>query len=215
MDERSVEVASVRWVGERTIAIELQTPDGMVAEPGQFFLIRATVDGEEFARHYTMSSPDADGTFELTVGVDPEGALSPWLATRNPGEQLTVSGPFGTIFYDGEADTSVLAGGPGIGAGLGVAERTVNEGGRTALIALIEGDELPHEERIAALAQTGTPVYLCREESPIQHAVETTMATRPETQWFVFGFRPFAELSRDAIESAGGSSAEAKIESYG
>lgn len=215
MDERSAKIVSITQVGEETVAIELETPDGMVAKPGQFFLIRATVEGEEFARHYTMSSPDAEETFELTVGIDPEGDFSPWLASREPGDLLSITGPFGRIFYDGEPDSAILAGGPGIGAGLGVAERAHRDGGQTTLIARCEPDDLPHERRLATLASSDVPVFICRDERSIASAVSAVMAERPDTQWFVFGFRPFASLARDAIVDAGGVGDDAKIESYG
>lgn len=215
MDDRPVTIAAVRWVGERTIAIELATPEDIDPRPGQFFLVRATVDGEEFARHYTMSSRDAAETFELTVGVDAEGVLSPWLATLEPGDRLRLSGPFGRIYYDDEPISAVLAGGPGVGAGLGVAERAVSDGNETALIAHVGDGDIPHEDRLARLAAGGVPTRVCRDETSIESAVAAIEESLAEPQWFVFGFKPFVELARIAIDTAGGAADMAKIENYG
>lgn len=216
MDEWSVTVRSVRRVGERTVALDLETPAGFRPKPGQFVLVRATIGGEEHARHYTMSSPDADGTFELTVGIDPEGTLSGWLAERAPGDRLRVDGPFGTIYYDGEPSIAVLAGGPGIGAGLGVAERAHREGHRAALIAHPEGEDgLVHGARFATLAAAGVPCYVCRAERTVAAAVGATIDDRPDAAWFVFGFMPFAELAKRAIAAGGGDPSAAAIENYG
>ena len=61
MDETDVTVRAVDTVGPDTIALELDTPDGFEAKPGQFVLVSATVDGEELSRYYTLSSPDEIG----------------------------------------------------------------------------------------------------------------------------------------------------------
>lgn len=215
MDDRPVRIETIRWVGEHTIAIELATPEDIDPRPGQFFLVRATIDGEAFARHYTMSSPDASETFELTIGVDEEGVLSPWLATLEPGDRLRLSGPFGRIYYDDEQVSAVLGGGPGVGAGLGVAERAVADGHQSALIAHVGDGDIPHVDRLGALAAAGVPTMVCRDEASLQSAVSAVQTTLGDPQWFVFGFKPFVELARAAIEAACGTIESAKIESYG
>ncbi|HZD42857.1 MAG TPA: FAD-binding oxidoreductase, partial [Methanomicrobiales archaeon] len=93
MDGTEVEVKSVNDVGQDTISLEIESPRGFEARPGQFLQVAGTVDGEQITRHYTLSSPDADGTFEITVAVDPHGELGPWLAARNAGEAVEIAGP--------------------------------------------------------------------------------------------------------------------------
>lgn len=215
MVETVTTVRSIRWLGDRTFAIDLESPPSFDPKPGQFVLIRATIDGEEYARHYTMSSPEARDTFELTVTVDPTGTLSGWLADREPGERIRIAGPYGQIFYDGEPSIGVLGGGPGIGAGLGVVERAVGDGNDGAIVALLEEDRLIHGPRFGALARAGVPCFVCRSEASFLEAVGSIATDRPGCQWFVFGFKPFAELSKRAMEAAGADPAAAAIENYG
>lgn len=215
MDAVSATVRSVRRVGTRTVAIDVETPADFHIEPGQFVLVSATVDDEEFARHYTMSSPDDDGHFELTVGVDPEGTLSPWLAEREPGDVLDLRGPLGRTFYSGGGDVVVHAGGPGIGAGLGVAERARSEGHSAAMVAWVAGSELVHEDRLGSLVLAGAPVMVCRTDEGYRAAVRAFERDRPDATQFVFGFNPFVERTRQAIRDAGGDPGDARIERYG
>lgn len=215
MQEVGATVRSVRRVGDTTVAIDLETPDGFEIAPGQFVLVMATLEGEEHARHYTMSSADAAGTFEITVGVDPEGTLSTWLADREPGDRLRLRGPLGRTYFDGGGDVVVYAGGPGIGAGLGVAERALVEGFDAAVIAWIGDGELVHADRLGALVRGGTPVRVCRTEAGYRAGVATIEADRPDATRFVFGFNPFVDRTRAAIDAAGGDPASARIERYG
>ncbi|ELZ27347.1 flavodoxin reductase [Halogeometricum pallidum JCM 14848] len=115
--DATVVVTEVRDVGPDTVAIEFETPDGFEADPGQFVKLSGTVDGEEYDRFYTLSSPDVQETFEVTVGLDPEeaGPFSRHLVNLEAGDELGVSGPFGRSYYKGESRVVVLAGGPGIG----------------------------------------------------------------------------------------------------
>ena len=101
MDATQVTVREVTDVGPDTISMTFGTPEGFDADPGEFVLVRATVDGEELARHYTLSSPTVEDAFEITVGIDPDGDLTPWLAEREPGDTLDVEGPFGNVTYEG------------------------------------------------------------------------------------------------------------------
>ncbi len=128
MEGTPVTVESVSEVGPDTVTLELETPDGFDALPGQFVLLRAAPDDEAISRHYTLSSPSVGATFELTVGVDPDGDLSPWLADLEGGETVHVEGPFGRITYEGETDIVAAAGGPGIGPSIAVAEAAQDAG---------------------------------------------------------------------------------------
>ena len=86
MDQTEARVVAVREIGPDDIAIDIETPDGFEARPGQF--VKLTGDGE--SRFYTISSPDVDGSFEVTVEVDPEGTLGPWLAAREPDDTVGI-----------------------------------------------------------------------------------------------------------------------------
>jgi ferredoxin-NADP reductase len=207
MDATQVSVRDVRTVGDDTVALELETPADFDAKPGQFVLIRATVGGEEVSRHYTLSSAGVEETFEITVGIDPEGDLSPWLADREPGDTVTVEGPFGTVFYEDE-DVVLLAGGPGVGPAVGMGERALADGHDVAIV--YQDDSPAHEDRLAALAAGGASVIIT--DGGIDDAVADVV---DRGQVYVFGFREFVDESVAAIDAAGGNSDDAKIENFG
>jgi ferredoxin-NADP reductase len=207
MDATQVSVRDVRTVGDDTVALELETPADFDAKPGQFVLIRATVGGEEVSRHYTLSSAGVEETFEITVGIDPEGDLSPWLADRESGDTVTVEGPFGTVFYEDE-DVVLLAGGPGVGPAVGMGERALADGHDVAIV--YQDDSPAHEDRLAALAAGGASVIIT--DGGIDDAVADLV---DRGQVYVFGFREFVDESVAAIDAAGGNSDDAKIENFG
>ena len=250
----SVTVEAVRDVGPDTIALELRTPAGFDALPGQFVLIRAVpgggdedgdggedVDGggedgdggedaveevdtveegdaadaaesEAVARHYTLASPGVGETFELTVGVDPDGDLSPWLAEREPGDELHVEGPFGTITYEGDVDVVAVAGGPGVGAAVAVAE-AAHEAGHGAAV-VYQDDEPAHLERLERLEAAGVPVSILDvgDDEGLARAISQHV---DDGQLYAFGFTDFVTVVANAIEDAGADPDEAHIENFG
>lgn len=195
-------------VGDRTVAIEVETPSDFEAYPGQFVLIRATVDGEEETGYYTISSPDVEGTFETTVAVDPEGTLGPWLAERRLGEEITVEGPFGDIQYTGDGDALVFARGPGIGPAVGIAERAADAGRDATLV--YGGTEPAHADRLDELEERGITLVLSED---LEAAVDSLDFSGVET--YVFGFQGFVEETKEALEAAGVDLDDVEIESFG
>jgi ferredoxin-NADP reductase len=211
MDATDVRVRSVRSVGPDTVALELDTPPEFDALPGHFVLLRATVDGEDVSRHYTLSSPGVDDTFEITVGVDPTGDLSPWLADREPGDAVTVEGPFGTVVYDPESGGDVVAigGGPGVGPAVAVGEAASAAGNAVAVV--YEDDQPAHQDRLGDLASGGADVTVVT-EAGLEEAVRR-VADRGEV--FVFGFREFLDRVLPALEAAGVDPDDANVENFG
>lgn len=210
MDATDVTVRDVRDVGSDTIAVELATPPEFAAEPGAFVLVRMSVEGEEIARHYTLSSPTVEDTFEITIGIDPDGDLTPALAALDSGDTITIEGPFGNVTYEGEGDVLVLAGGPGVGPAVGIAERARNEGNEAAIVYL---DESPaHEVRLSKLSDGGAAVTLAGDEKAFSKAVAKVADVG---QPYVFGFEAFCHLALDALEDAGADPDDALVESFG
>jgi ferredoxin-NADP reductase len=209
MDATDVTVRSVETVGPDTIALEFETPDGFDARPGQFVLARATIDGDEISRYYTLSSPGVAETFEITVGVDPEGDLSPWLADRQAGDAVTIEGPFGEVYYEDEPSVVVFAGGPGVGPAVGLGEAVASAGNDVSIV--YQDDEPAHEERLSSLSKAGANVAIVGDGALDDVVAEFAGAG----QVYVFGFQEFVEDVRDAIEAAGGDFGTAKVENFG
>ncbi|WP_436343804.1 FAD-dependent oxidoreductase [Natronorubrum sp. FCH18a] len=217
-----VTVESIREVGPETVALELETPEGFDARPGQFVLLRAVprdVDAEEeideddvVMRHYTLSSPAVGETFEITVGIDPDGDLSPWLADLEGGETVHIEGPFGTITYEGDTDVVAVAGGPGVGPAVSIAE-AAHESGHEAVV-VYQDDEPAHVDRLEALEDAGADVAILDEDDSdgLAEAIETHLE---DGQIYAFGFEDFVRFVADTIDDAGGDSDEAQIENFG
>ncbi|MCO8244609.1 MULTISPECIES: FAD-dependent oxidoreductase [unclassified Haladaptatus] len=212
MDGTEVEVKSVSNVGGNTIALEIEAPSDFSARPGQFLQVAGTVDDEEITRHYTLSSPDAEGTFEITVAVDPDGELGPWLAARSAGETVEIAGPFGRSYYEGEPSVVVLAGGPGVGPAVGIGERALAEGGD---VTIVYQDDAPvHEGRLRELEAGGATVVITDEPLPESENARTVLA-RADGQVFIYGFTPFLTEARDVLATVGHDPDEAKSENFG
>ncbi|OVE84398.1 FAD-dependent oxidoreductase [Natronolimnobius baerhuensis] len=223
MDGTPVTVVSVRDVGPETVALDLETPAEFDAAPGQFVLLRAVPgegavddpdDDDVVERHYTLSSPSVADTFEITVGVDPEGDLSPWLADLEGGETVHIDGPFGTITYDGDEDGDVvaIAGGPGVGPAIAIAE-AAHDAGHDAVV-IYQDDAPAHRERLEALADDDVPVELVAgdDREALTDAIETHLEAG---QVYAFGFDAFVTTVAETIEDAGGDADGAHIENFG
>ncbi|PSP85246.1 oxidoreductase [Halobacteriales archaeon QS_1_68_17] len=213
MEQTPVTVAAVREVGPDAVAIELETPPGFRARPGQFVKLSAEVDGGVESRFYTISSPDVTETFEVTVGIDPEGTLAPKLADLAAGETVDVSGPFGNAYYEDEPGVVIVAGGPGVGPAVGIAERAIADGGRAAVV--YQDDEPIHEDRLAALKREGAFVEILAGDDDLAAAIEGALRETGDAQVFVYGFADFLDAATDAVAAAGGSPDQAKVENFG
>jgi 3-phenylpropionate/trans-cinnamate dioxygenase ferredoxin reductase subunit len=211
MDERSLEVAAVRTVGPDSIAIDVETPAAFDAQPGQFVKLTLEVDGEDQSRFYTISSPDVEGTFEMTVGIDPDGEVAPHLADLEAGDSVRISGPFGSDYYEGESRSVLLAGGPGIGPAIGIAERAVADGNDAAVV--YQDDAPIHEDRLDALRESGVTVHVLAGDADLTDAVADV--TGEGGQVFVYGFADFLDNAMAALESAGVDTEDAKVENFG
>jgi len=212
MDETSVRVQAVRDVGPDAIALDVETPEAFDASPGQFVKVVLTVDGEEQSRFYTISSPTVEDSFEMTIGIDPEGEMSPQLRDLAAGDELVIAGPYGNAYYEGESRVCLLAGGPGIGPAVGIAERAIADGGEATVV--YQDDDPIHEARLAALEDDSATVTVLDSTTPLGPAVDGVEDIEA-TQVFVYGFADFLDDATEAIEAAGGEPDQAKVENFG
>jgi cytochrome-b5 reductase len=209
----TVAAVSVHDVGPDTVAIEFETPAEFAAMPGQFVKLSGKVDGEEYARFYTLSSPDVEETFEVTVGVSEEGGpFSRHLAALEPGDELDVQGPFGSNHYQGESRVVVIAGGPGVGPAVGIGERALGEGNDVAVVYL---DDAPaHTTRLEELAAMGATVVMDDADADLVTHLRDVVTDDPGEQLFVYGFGDFVDRATDALASIG-YTGDSKIENFG
>lgn len=208
-------VEAVRTVGAETVALDVSAPAEFDARPGQFVRLSATVDGTDVARFYTVSSPETDGSFETTVGLDGGDSDGPdfagYLAELSTGDELAVTGPFGEEYYEGEARAVVLAGGPGVGPAVAIAERAVAAGNEAAVV--YRTDAPAHEGRLAALREQGVSVTVT--DGAIGAAVADAVTGSEGEQAFVYGFAEFVDEAAGALADAGVDPDGAKVENFG
>lgn len=215
MEGTEVAVEGVRKVGGETVAIELSNPEGWKITPGQFVQVGLRVGDDFVVRHYTVSSPYSDGSFEITVGIDPAGELSPVLAKLEPGDYVSVDGPFGRAYYEGEERVVVVAGGPGVGPAVGIAERVADEHAVDGVGVVYADDEPAHVERLDVLREAGARIKVVGNSN--DDALGTAVAEAldgDEAQVFVYGFEGFLEEAKDALDGSG-YDGEAKVENFG
>lgn len=210
----TVAVTDRRAVGPDAVALSLAAPAGFDARPGQFVKLTLATGGEDVSRFYTVSSPHVEESVEVTVEIDPEGDLGPHLAALEVGDEIGMDGPFGSAAYEGEPRTLVLAGGPGVGPAVAIAERTLDDGGEAAVV--YRDEEPIHADRLAALRERGATVLVLGGDAPLAEAVADAIE-RFETapQVFVYGFAPFLDDATAALSAAGADAERAKVESFG
>lgn len=201
-------VLSVESVGSSTVAITLEAPTNFEAQPGQFVLVKATIDGTEESGYYTLSSPTVENSFEITVEVDPEGTLGPWLADQMKDDRIEFDGPFGTITYDGDDDVVVLASGPGIGPAVGIGERA--RATEASATILYDGDDPAHTDRLDSLRDDGAEIRIG--VATLEERLETV---DDPTDVYVFGFESFVDGAVTALSEAELDPEQAHIENFG
>jgi cytochrome-b5 reductase len=203
-------VQSITSVGPDTIAVDLQTPPEFTAAPGQFVKLQFEIGGETMGRFYTISSPSTTDTFELTIGFDPEagGAVTERLQSLNEDDVISFEGPFGQSTYEGEKRVLVLAGGPGIGPAVAIADVALAAGADVTLV--YQATAPVHQQRLDALEVEGATVWVG--DASLADGVAAVDADATDAQVFVFGF---ADLVAEATAISGIDATTAKIENFG
>jgi len=107
----------------------------------------------------------------------------------------------------------VLAGGPGVGPAVAIAERAVADGGEAAIVYR---DGAPaHEARLSALREAGVDVVILSADEPLDSPVTAAVSGGNDEGVFVYGFADFVEDATTAIERGGGDPDAAKVENFG
>ena len=96
---------------------EFEIPDVPVLEftPGQFISVIENKDGKEITRAYSIASPRDGNRFSLCLNRVPNGLVSPYLFSLQPGQEIEIQGPLGyfTLRHPGRR-TVFIATGTGI-----------------------------------------------------------------------------------------------------
>ena len=133
--------------------IPAELTDTFAYEAGQFCTFRATVDGHEVVRCYSMSSsPDAGEPFKTAVKRVPTGVMSNWMNdTLAPGDSIDVLRPAGLfVLHPNPSPIVAFAGGSGITPVISIVKSALLTTDREILLvyanrdgdSVIYGDEL-------------------------------------------------------------------------
>jgi ferredoxin-NADP reductase len=204
-----VRVTDIETVGDSVVAVKLETPPEFDADPGQFILVRATLSGETETSYYTLSAPRVGDTFEITVAINPDGTVGPWLAEKETGDSIEIEGPYGDIAYTGQKDALVLASGPGIGPAVGIGERA-HEMDKNVTIIINNADP-PHQTRLNSLENDGAKIVVRGSDE----AMIDTPEARSDISVYVFGFQSFVEDARHSLTASGFEREDIEIENFG
>lgn len=209
MPEKSIE--EIDELADGTIVLRIESPDGFEAYPGQFILLREEIDGEEEKGYYTLSSPDMEDTFEITVEVNKgSGTIGPHLARKAAGDKVNFDGPFGETRYKGEKDVVVVSEGPGIGPAVGIGERALDE---SSDVRLVYYSESPiHEDRLSALEGKGAYVEIVKDRMELQEALNRIEEDR---EIYVFGFADFIDTTTNIFDERQIETGNIHIENFG
>lgn len=129
--KKEVVISEIRRNGADAKTIVLKTPDGSPLayyRAGQYISVSVPIGGTVTTRSYSLCSSPAwakRGEYNITVKRDDAGFVSPYIQDNwKVGQQVTISGPQGHLYYEGLRDAKkvvALAGGSGITPFMGMA----------------------------------------------------------------------------------------------
>jgi ring-1,2-phenylacetyl-CoA epoxidase subunit PaaE len=143
----SLRVAHVQAQAEDAIALGLEVPEALAGEyrgvPGQHIVLRASLEGQEVRRTYSLVSAPGERLLRIVARVHPEGRLSRFLAQQvRAGDRLEVLPPNGSFTPHsaaGRGTCVAFAAGCGITPVLAIA-RSWLEAGPSGRVILFYGN---------------------------------------------------------------------------
>jgi len=132
-----LEVAEVAPCGADAVAVRFRVPealrDAYAFTPGQYLTLRATIDGEEVRRSYSIASAPGEDPMVGIKRVE-GGRFSTFAQGLRPGDILDVMTPEGRFAWKGERDVLLIAAGSGITPMMAIAEAALGAGARVSLV---------------------------------------------------------------------------------
>ena len=199
--------------------------DTFLYTAGQFCTFRATIDGEEVVRCYSMSSsPDVGDPFMTTVKRVPEGIMSNWMVDNlAAGDSIDVMRPAGLfVLHESEAPVVAFAGGSGITPVISIIKTALVDTMRDIVLvyanrsadAVIFADEL---DRLTRMADGRLTVYshLDSESGFLDPAACVAhIGDRSGADFYVCGPGPYMDTVEAALETVGISPGQLFIERF-
>jgi len=114
----SAEASAARMLTSdiREIRMKLLEPDQLDFRPGQYVQVDVPAGGEPVSRAYSISNPEYEnGEVELIVRLVPEGLGSTYLHSVQPGDPVSLTGPFGEFKLNEDPEVELICVGGGCG----------------------------------------------------------------------------------------------------
>lgn len=228
----TLEVSGIRPLTADSVEVTFAVPPELHGSydyvPGQHVALRATIDGHELRRSYSICRPPTTGSISVAIKRDLGGAFSGWANdTLKPGDRIDVMSPQGTftVPIDDLAGEHLV----GIAAGSGItplmslassvlaasesSRFTLVYTNRTALDVMFLEELADLKDRyparlalhhVLSREQRSSPLLSGRIDAD-KFDVMLGSILLPETvdEWFLCGPFDLVELCRDALERAG------------
>ncbi|MDQ0893638.1 1,2-phenylacetyl-CoA epoxidase subunit PaaE [Agromyces ramosus] len=224
-------VAEVRRLTDDAIEVTFDVPDELADDysylPGQYVAIRATLDGRELRRSYSICRPPTRGSISVAIKRDLGGRFSTWANSElEPGDTLDVMSPEGTFTstldeLDGKHVVGIAAG-SGITPLMALAH-TVLARSETARFTLVYTNRSTRDvmflEELAELkdrypARLALHHVLSREQrtapllsgridaEKLQRMLDVLIPPDTVDEWFLCGPFELVQLARDTLAAA-------------
>ena len=187
-------VAAAHRVTPDILRLQLEPMRDLSWRPGQ---VIGLMNPDGAVRSYSVISSPADYYLDLTLRIYPQGAVSGWAASLNPGDTLRFQAPSGSFVYREELkDLPLLLVGTGTGGGVlsGIVRDAVAKGHRGPI-------RIYHGGRTAADLYLG-PLLADLPEGRVtfvQAASRQATAGHPPVRITDLAFADAGDLSRTAI----------------
>lgn len=205
----SLRIADVVDETADTRSFVLDVPDDVAVtffyRAGQFCTFRATIDGDEVVRCYSMSSsPDVGDPLTVTVKRVPDGRMSNWMHdTLRPGDSIDVMPPEGLFVLQRRATPIVaFAGGSGITPVLSIIKSALAATTRPILLVYAnrDADSVIFANELARLAAASDGRFVVYEhldtESGFLDAVACAelVGAHTDADFYVCGPGPYMDV---------------------
>ncbi len=141
----SLTIKSIRHPSNGSTALQFEIPEGLadtfLFDPGQYLTLRATIDGEDIRRSYSICSARNAGDLEVGIKQVPDGRFSNFARTLKIGDKVQVMSPQGrfTAPIGDRHNYLLIAAGSGITPCLSIAKSVLKEEPQSTL-TLIYGN---------------------------------------------------------------------------
>lgn len=207
-------VVAVEQVASETVRLEVQVPQEVVFEPGQY--VRIQPAGTDISRSYSMANVPGTDRLQFFVRLVQGGAFSQWLAGAKAGDAVELSTPHGSFFLrDEDRPRLFVAGGTGVAPFLSML-RSLAARPSSQRTTLLIGARTPGHlfalDEVQALRDqlNGLDLQIAVEQDAqpgSHHGYATDLIPQlgldPATRVYLCGPPPMVEAGRRAAEAAG------------